>query len=62
MLLLRLQILMMRNGWKHLVNGWQLPVNEYLSAGTCTQYLSHVKEFYKKTFPNAPLFKRVNED
>ena len=36
--------------------------DEYLSAGTCTQYLSHVKEFYKKAFPKAPLFKRVNED
>ena len=36
--------------------------DEYLSAGTCTQYLSHMKEFYKKAFSNAPLFKRVNED
>jgi hypothetical protein len=30
--------------------------DEYLSAGSCTQYFPHVKENYKKAFPNAPLF------
>lgn len=36
--------------------------DEYYAAGSCTQYLSHVKEYYKAKFPNEALFKNPKED
>ena len=36
--------------------------NELFTAGSCKKYLSHVKEYYKKVFPNASIFRRPNEN
>ena len=36
--------------------------DEFFSYGSCKTYLSHVKEHFRKSFPNAPLFQRPNEN
>ena len=34
----------------------------FFSYGSCKTYLSHIKEHFRNSFPNAPLFQRPNEN
>ena len=36
--------------------------DDFFSYGSCKTYLSHIKEHFRNSFPNAPLFQRPNEN